>query len=106
MNKMARSKNAVPVGGSFTYGEFPTTSGEPDNKHTWDAEKIFGCVCESSWPVGMASGETQVPEWFGPDCSLRRCPSNDDPITPLDQYPNQPMIETDCGGKSMPGVTG
>jgi hypothetical protein len=106
MNKMARSKNAEPVGGSYTYGEFPTTPGERETKATWDAEKIFGCVCESSWPVGLASGETQVPEWFGPDCSLRRCPSNDDPITTLDQYTGAPIIETDCSGRSSPGVKG
>lgn len=39
---------------------------------TWDEDKIFGCVCESQWPVGLGSGETQEPEWFGPDCSLRK----------------------------------
>ena len=39
---------------------------------TWDEDKIFGCVCESSWSVGLGSGETQEPEWFGPDCSLRK----------------------------------
>lgn len=39
------------------------------NNEAWDDESVFGCVCDSSWPVGLASGETQVPEWFGPDCS-------------------------------------
>ena len=46
---------------------------------SWDAEKIFGCVCDSSWPVGFGAGETQEAEWFGPDCSLRHCPSGVDP---------------------------
>jgi hypothetical protein len=41
--------------------------------------------------VGFRRGETQLPEWFGPDCSLRRCPSGDDPFTTVD--------ETDCRGK-------
>ena len=39
---------------------------------TWDENKIYGCVCDSSWTVGLASGQTQQPEWFEPDCSLRR----------------------------------
>lgn len=39
---------------------------------TWDEDKIYGCVCDSSWTVGLASGEVQEPEWFGPDCSLRK----------------------------------
>lgn len=49
---------------------------------------IFGCVCDSKWQVGLGAGQTQEPEWFGPDCSLRHCPSGDDPSTDVD--------ETDC----------
>lgn len=37
---------------------------------TWDADKIYGCVCDSSWTVGLDTGETQAPTWFGADCSL------------------------------------
>lgn len=55
---------------------------------TWDEEMIYGCVCDSSWEVGLGFGQTQEPEWFGPDCSLRHCPSGDDPSTVDD--------ETDC----------
>ena len=33
----------------------------------WDADKIFGCVCDYGWT--------------GYDCSLRTCPSGDDPLT-------------------------
>lgn len=51
---------------------------------------IYGCVCDSSWTVGLGYGETQEPEWFGPDCSLRHCPSGDNPQTSTD--------ETDCAG--------
>merc|ERR1711924_291891 len=47
----------------------------------WDANIMYGCVCESSWPVGLDTGETQLPEYFGADCSLKRCPSGDDPFT-------------------------
>ncbi|CAM9822350.1 unnamed protein product, partial [Discosporangium mesarthrocarpum] len=52
---------------------------------TWDEEKIYGCVCDSSWAVGLGDGETQEPEWFGPDCSHRHCPSGDDPNTDADE---------------------
>jgi hypothetical protein len=38
----------------------------------WDSEKLFGCVCDSSWKVGLGANETQEPEWFGADCSLRK----------------------------------
>ena len=33
----------------------------------------------------MGAGERQQSEWFGPDCSLRRCPSGDDPQTIHDE---------------------
>lgn len=42
----------------------------------WDADIMHTCVCDSSWSVGLGEGETQLPEYFGPDCSLsnyRRC---------------------------------
>ena len=29
---------------------------------TWDAMRLYGCVCDSSWPVGLGPGETQAPE--------------------------------------------
>jgi len=70
-------------------------------------------LCDSSWTVGLDSGETQEPEWFGPDCSLSKklfvhsiefivpfsinififfyqghCPSSDNPRTSA--------VETDC----------
>ena len=33
----------------------------------WDAEKIYGCNCDG--------------DYYGIDCSLRECPSGDDPLT-------------------------
>lgn len=65
---------------------------------TWDADRIFGCVCDSSWKVGLDANETQQPEFFGPDCSLRRCPSGDDPMTRRD--------ETDCYNVTAAGGHG
>ncbi len=38
----------------------------------WDFNTIYGCVCDSSWPVGYGKGETQLAEYFGPDCSLSK----------------------------------
>lgn len=65
------------------------------NTTTWDSRKIYGCVCDSSWDVGFDNGETQRSEWFGYDCSLKHCPSGDDPMTEVD--------ETNCQDKSYNG---
>jgi len=59
----------------------------------WDADVIYGCECDSSWRAGIRAHEVQVTEWFGPDCSLRHCPSNDNPYTPGN--------ELDCSNKTM-----
>lgn len=61
-------------------------------RRAWDASVGVACLCDSTWAVGLGPGETQAAEWFGPDCSLRRCPSGDDPLTVVD--------ETDCTNKS------
>jgi len=58
---------------------------------TWDADIIHGCLCDSSWLVGYKAGHRQLPEWFGPDCSLRHCPTGDNPFTQLN--------ESDCTGR-------
>jgi hypothetical protein len=75
--------SVAPVGDvSATYGlEVAST--------VWDAERIHGCVCDSSWAVGTGIGELPVPEYYGADCSLRRCPSGNDPVTTR-------LDETDC----------
>jgi len=78
----------VPSRVSFVYG-----TGGAINTKAWDYQTMYGCVCDSSWAVGFAAGETQLPEFFGPDCSLRHCPSGDDPYTGTD--------ETDCHGVSQ-----
>ena len=64
----------------------------------WDDEMIFGCLCDSSWPVGLGIAQRQASEWFGPDCSRRHCPSGDDPQTATD--------ETDCSGVGAVGGNG
>ena len=81
LSRLATFSGAQPLSDATSYGGYESTT-------TWDEEKIAGCYCDSSWNVGFASGETQLTEYFGPDCSLRHCPSGDDPMTVAD--------ETDC----------
>jgi len=38
----------------------------------WDHDVIHGCLCDSSWAVGYGDGQTQLAEYFGADCSLRK----------------------------------
>ena len=85
------------MGPARVYGGSPEAA-------TWDEDKIQGCVCDSRWPVGMAAGQTQLPEYAGIDCALQRCPSGDDPRT----YETD---ETDCelydnNGKTWKGIVG
>jgi hypothetical protein len=65
-------------------------TGVPDEG--WDVDFGHTCLCDSSWAVGLRSGETQLAEYFGPQCQYRRCPSGDDPHTSL-------VDETNCTGK-------
>jgi len=81
MRQLARMDAALPLGPNTYY------EGEVDSV-TWDEDRIYGCLCDSSWTVGLGNGQRQEPEWFGPDCSLRHCPSGDNPKTSND--------ETDC----------
>ena len=83
-----------------SYGDATVSESNPGALGpTWDAEFLQGCVCDSSWPVGYGAGERQQPEWFGPDCSLRHCPTGDDPRT-------RRVDETDCSNRTLPsGVT-
>lgn len=79
-----------PVTRNFLYG---STAGIRTT--AWDHDIMTACLCDSSWPVGVKNGERQLSEFFGADCSLRRCPSGDDPSTP--------QIETNCQGKNQLG---
>ena len=65
---------------------------------TWDAMRLYGCVCDSSWPVGLGPGERQQAEFHGPDCGQKRCPTGDDPMTERD--------ETNCTGVVAAGGRG
>jgi hypothetical protein len=94
MSKLARTYDAMPLRNSTSLDQnyyFTDVDG-----NTWDAQSMMGCVCDSSWAVGLARGETQLAEFFGPACEKRRCPSGDDPTTGS-------VDETDCYGKSQRG---
>jgi len=91
MKRMATLTTAFPLSAATTYTGYDATT-------TWDEDKIYGCVCDSAWTVGLASGQYQTAEWFGPDCSLKRCPGGDDPTTTAD--------ETDCGAVVAAGGYG
>ncbi|GMI43990.1 hypothetical protein TrCOL_g5075 [Triparma columacea] len=84
VKRMATMTNALPLSNATTYAGYEST-------HTWDEDMVYGCVCDSSWTVGLGSGEVQEPEWFGNDCSLRHCPSGNDPRTAAN--------ELDCNAK-------
>lgn len=74
MRRAAKMTNAFPLS--------PATSYEGrEQSTTWDSDQMHGCICESSWAVGLGSGERQLAEWYGPACSLRRCPSGNDPLS-------------------------
>ncbi|TMW67627.1 hypothetical protein Poli38472_011247 [Pythium oligandrum] len=90
MREMATITSAFPLSPAATYEGAEDTT-------TWDQNRIFGCLCDSSWAVGLGSGQRQQSEWFGPDCSLLRCPTGDDPLTAVD--------ETDCNGKTATDST-
>lgn len=79
----ALTASAITLDGVVTYGGSEATV-------TWDENKIYGCVCDSSWSVGFDNGETQEVEYFGPDCSLRHCPTGNDPATEA--------TDTSCAG--------
>ena len=91
---MAKFETAFPLTASTAsdYGDIASIE-----TSTWDQNRTHGCICDSyNWAVGLDSGERQLAEYFGPDCSLRRCPSGDDPLTDTD--------ETDCTGKNNNGA--
>ena len=74
---------------------------------TWDADVVHGCVCYSSWKFGYGLHEYQLGEYFGADCSQRRCPSGDDPITGHDEQNCHRKYQTGAaGGSTHRGVVG
>ncbi|KAG5176842.1 hypothetical protein JKP88DRAFT_334362 [Tribonema minus] len=101
LKNMVNEPNALPL--SSNAHEY----GGDELATTWDEDRIFGCVCDSSWAVGLKATETQAVEWFGPDCSLRHCPSGNDPaqlqLTPAHPA-EKPILTINCEGVATPGV--
>mmetsp|Transcript_2728 Transcript_2728/g.5002 ORF Transcript_2728/g.5002 Transcript_2728/m.5002 type:complete len:448 (-) Transcript_2728:43-1386(-) len=90
MREQSGMSNAFPLSRNVTHRGYGTRP-ETRNTTAWDADFMYSCVCDSSWPVGLDHGEFQAAEWHGADCSLKRCPGGDDPMTAAN--------ETDCNGK-------
>jgi len=94
IRRMTQLANAEPL--TTASGASHLEYGALAEDVAWDATTLQGCVCDSSWAVGFASGETQSAEWFGPDCSSRHCPTGNDPRT-------YKLDETICEGGVEPG---
>jgi hypothetical protein len=62
MALLATKAKTNGVATPFSYGSIP------NDPFTWDFDKAQGCLCD--------------PGFFGYDCSLRSCPTGDDPETP------------------------
>ena len=90
MKHLAKEGDLRPILSDTTTVSY--TAQRHDVASSWDADVQMGCVCDSTWPVGYGAGETQLAEFFGPACELRRCPSGDDPST-------TGFVETNCAGK-------
>ena len=85
-------------GGIYPLGSTTFSYSGAETSTTWDQDKSFGCLCHSSWPVGLLAGQSQLGEWYGADCSNRRCPSGNDPYT-------KTIDETDCNLKYNNGAS-
>ena len=102
------SKVSGPSGRSYPAGSTRSASSRPSKSRacsrsglggpTYDQNLNRACLCDSSWPVGLGPGERQQAEFHGPDCSQKRCPSGDDPMTERD--------ETNCTGVVAAGGRG
>jgi len=62
----------------FTYGKIPNDAA------TWDYNKVQGCLCDEGFT--------------GYDCSLRTCPTGDDPKTTGQHFEQQALTCTADGG--------
>jgi len=94
MKRLATSLEALPL----SIERISYVSVNESLMASWDGDLGHTCVCDSSWPVGLLSGQTQLAEYFGPTCEQRRCPSGDDPNT-------RNVDETDCEGRAQTGGT-
>jgi len=81
MNSMAALATINGDLAHFTYGDTPNVP------KTWDAFRLFGCLCD--------------PQYTGYDCSLYTCPYGDDPDT-MNQSDEQQIIS--CTDKDLVGA--
>jgi len=85
MKEIAHAYDTTMPKHKFDYDSASVSAMTNPLSTAWDSDMIFGCVCDSSWKVGYGPRQIQLSEYFGPDCSLKRCPRGDDPFTPHDE---------------------
>lgn len=98
MKQLAMNDEALPLTNRTTVKYQFAKSEE-----AWDTNAGHACVCDSSWSVGLESGEYQEPEWFGADCSQRQCPSGDDPMTSANELSCKNATATGGRGEGEEG---
>jgi hypothetical protein len=74
---------------SFTYGSNSLAK-------TWDYNKIYSCLCDRTTYHGPLVGAIGTSEGY--DCSVRRCPTGDDPYTVGQLHEVQDIKCTGTGG--------
>ncbi|RLN26446.1 hypothetical protein BBJ28_00008912, partial [Nothophytophthora sp. Chile5] len=77
MEQLAKAATLNGEAMGWSYGAVP------NKKETWDYDMMRGCKCSAGWE--------------GHDCSLRSCPTGDDPMTQRQQ--NEVQVLT-CAGSS------
>mmetsp|Transcript_27529 Transcript_27529/g.55422 ORF Transcript_27529/g.55422 Transcript_27529/m.55422 type:complete len:480 (-) Transcript_27529:71-1510(-) len=99
MEDLARTEDALPL--SWPNRALPPAYGTAAQRPygAWDYQTMHGCVCDSSWSVGLKAGQTQEAEYFGGNCGYRHCPTGDDPRTTS-------VDETNCTKVAAPGGKG
>ena len=101
LRQLSKLDDALPLTNStFVYG--PSAS----DAAYWDDWRVFKCHCDSSWKVGLGPGDVQLPEFYGPDCSMRRCPSGDDPQTERNELDCTNVTSQGAGGGLAKGKPG
>lgn len=77
LSQLKSETRVAPVGPALA-----VSYGGDECATTWDQDSIYVCVCDTRWEVGLGNLQVQEPEYFGPDCSKRHCPSGDNIMTP------------------------
>ena len=68
MKELQSVEYAMPLmAAHYAYGESALR-----DSTAWDGDIMHVCVCDSNWEVGLNKYDTQLAEYFGADCSMRK----------------------------------